>query len=434
MRLLKPIVHLSISMFFASAVADECNFYAKTGAKVSQSSGDCTIDGKPAERGDSKTGLERCVHREDKRVLSEIQWKDGKRNGAAFYHDYNDRRIVATFKDDLAEGTAQVFSKENKLLCQMHFSAGKSQAAVRELYPSGKLKSAYEIDGDREGHGNIELLEDGKVKALTCASRSMVPEDMVPCGFDGKVSRVQLHNEKGNPIRNLSYWQNGKLTKVETVDRDGLAMTRTYPQPGDDKTYDTEILHKNGKVYQAYRKKKNHLEGTFREFSKEGTLLLETNYENDQPQSENQYYMNGKLKRSVKKAKDEKRLDVKEFWDNGKLKTDGTFVESQYQSGSWDSLVAHGRVMRYSKDGVLNEERSYREGRFDGDQKIYFASGKLAIEQRYVNDEIRMIKCYDPSGKLELTEEYHEDGSLKAGSTEMSEKDRESKKLCRIDR
>ncbi len=434
MRLSNPVILLVISVFIAPAVADECNFYAKTGAKVSPNSGDCTIDGKPAERGDSKTGLERCVNREDKRVLSEIQWKDGKRNGAAFYHDYNDRRIVATFKDDLAEGPAQVFSKENKLLCQMNFAAGKSQTAVRELYPSGKLKSAYEIDGNREGHGSIELLEDGKVTSLTCASRSMAPEDMGPCGFDGKVSRVQLHNSDGSPIRNVSYWQNGKLTKVETVDRDGLAMTRTYPKPGDDKTYDTELLHKNGKVFQAYSTKKNHLEGSFREFSKEGTLLLETNYENEQPQSENQYFMNGKLKRAVKKAKVGKQLVVQEFWDNGKLKTDGTGMESQYQSGSLDNIIEDGRVLRYSKDGLLQEERTYREGRYEGVQKIYFLSGKLAVEQRYEKDEIRMMKCFDPSGKLELTEEYFEDGSLKSGSTEMSHKERERKGVCRIDR
>ncbi len=139
-----------------------------------------------------KTGLERCVHREDKRVLSEINWKDGKRNGAAFYHDYNDRRIVATFKDDRAEGPAQVFSKENKLLCDMKFATGSVVGAVRELYPSGKLKAGREIVGEREGDGHIELLENGKLTTLRCAKQSMVPEDIAPCGFDGKVSRVQL--------------------------------------------------------------------------------------------------------------------------------------------------------------------------------------------------------------------------------------------------
>ena len=221
---------------------------------------------------------------------------------------------------------------------------------------------------------------------------------------------------------------------METVDRKGLAMTLTYPQPGEDDTYDTEILHNNGKVFRAYATKKNRLEGAFREFSEEGTLLLETTYEQERPQNQNQYFMNGKLKRAVKKTQVGKQLNVQEFWDNGKLKTDGTFVESQYQRGSWDSLVEDGRVMRFSKDGVLQEERTYREGRFDGDQKIYFANGKLAVEQRYVKDEIHMMKCYDPSGKLELTEEYFEDGSLKTGSTEMSQKERESKRICRVDR
>lgn len=433
MRCLNALASILV-LIGSSALADECNFYAKTGAKVSPRSGDCTIEGKASDGDDGKSGLERCVNREDKRIVSELNWKNGKREGSGFYYDYNDRRIVATFKNDLAEGPAQVFSKENKLLCQMEFKEGQSSAPVRELFANGKLKAAFEITDNREGRGRIELLEDGKVTSLQCGSRSMVAEDLAPCGFDGKVARVQLYGSDGKEIRNVSYWQNGKLTKMETVDRKGLPMTRIYPQPGEDNTYDTEILHKNGKVFRAYSTKKNRLEGPLREFSEEGTLLLETTYEQERPLSQNQYFMNGKLKRSVKKAKDGKQLIAQEFWDNGKLKTDGTFVESQYQRGSWDSLVEEGRVMRYSKDGLLQEERSYREGRFDGDQKIYFASGKLAVEQRYVKDEIRMMKCYDPSGKLELTEEYFEDGSLKAGSTEMSEKERATQGICRVDR
>ena len=434
MGLFKSIVLTLISLFVSSVLADECNFYAKTGAKVSPRSGDCMIEGKPAEGGGGKTGLERCLHRKDKRVVSELNWKNGKRDGPGFYFDNNDRRIVATFNNDLAEGPAQVFSKENKLLCEMEFKGGKTQSAVRELYPSGKLKAAFEISGDREGRGKIELLEDGKIKSLQCANLSMVPQDVEPCGFDGKVSRVQLHNSDGRPIRNVGYWQNGKLTKIETVDRDGRSTTRTFPLPGDNETYDTETRHENGKVFRAYSTRKNHIDGPFREFSEEGIMLRETVYDQEREQSENQFYMNGKLKRSVKKIPGGKQLEVQEFWDNGKIKTAGTFVESQYQRGSWDSLVEDGRVLRYSKDGVLQEERGYREGRFEGDQKIYFANGKLAVEQRYAKDEMRVMKCYDPSGKLELTEEYYEDGSLKAGSTEMTQKERESKGICRVDR
>lgn len=421
-------------LIVTSAVADECNFYAKTGAKVSPRSGDCAIVEKAADDGQGKSGLERCIHREDKRVISEINWRNGKRNGPGFYFDNNDRRIVATFKNDLAEGPAQVFSKDDKLLCQMDFKEGQTQGAVRELYPSGKLKGAYEISGDREGRGHIELLEDGKVKSLRCADRSMAPEDIQPCGFDGKVSRVQLHNSNGTPIRNVSYWQNGKLTKVETVDRKGLAMTRTYSQAGDDDTYDTEILHKNGKVFRVYGTKNNRLHGLLREFSEEGTLLLETNYEQERPIAENQFYMNGKIKRSVKKSIEGIRLEVQEFWDNGKLKAAGTFVDSQQRSGDWQYLVEDGRITRYSKDGLLLEERNYREGRFDGEQKLYFASGTLAVEQTYKSDQLRMMRCYGPSGKLELVEEYFEDGSLKSGSPEMSEGERRSGGICRVNR
>ena len=53
--------------------------------------------------------------------------------------------------------------------------------------------------------------------------------------------------------------------------------------------------------------------------------------------------------------------------------------------------------MGFSKDGVLQEERNYREERYHSIQKIYLATGKFGVEQRYEKDEIRMTKCYDPS-------------------------------------
>ena len=436
----KYAVFLIISIFVSPALADDCTFYAKTGAKVSPRSGECMIDGKPSEGVEIKSGLERCMHREDKGVLSEILWKNGKRNGPAFYHDYNDRRIVATFKDDFADGPAQVFSKDNKLLCEMKFAEGKMQGAVRELYPSGKLKAARAIVGEREGDGHIELFENGKLTTLRCAKQSIVPEDIAPCGFDGKVSRVQLHGHDGKPIRNVSFWQNGKLTKLETVDRQGLAMTRTYPPPGEDDTYDTEILHKNGKVFRTYRTQKNRLQGPYREYSEEGTLLLQTVYQGDAKHSEERYYMNGKLKRSVNNTGDGALLAAQEFWDNGKIKSEGTYSVSQWpeatrhQSGSWDYLLEEGRVKRFSKDGQLSEERSYRAGRLDGEQKLYFVNGKLAVEQVFANDAIRKMKCYDPSGKLELSEEYFADGSRKSGAPELSEKEQQEKGVCRVDR
>jgi antitoxin component YwqK of YwqJK toxin-antitoxin module len=416
------------------ALANDCSFYAKTGAKVSPRSGDCTITDKAAADDNGKSGLERCVSRDGNRVISEMHWKQGKRDGPGFYFDNNDRRIVATFKDDLAEGPAQVFSKQENLLCQMNFGAGVIQGAVREFYPSGKLKGAYEIIGNREGHGHIELLEDGKVRSLQCTNRSLVPEDLVPCGFDNQLSRVQLHDNNGVAIRNVSYWQNGKLTRIETVDRQGLAMTRVYLQPGDDDTYDVEIFRKNGKLFRSYATKQGKLDGAFREYSEEGAILSETVYEREHPQSQRFYFMNGKMKRSVEKLKESERLAVQEFWDNGKLKIAGTFIESQYQRGSWENLSEEGAIKHYSRDGQLQEERNYLDGRFDGDQKLYFASGILAVEQHYEKDQLRLMKCYDPIGKLELIEEYYQDGSLKSGATEMTEEERSSKRICRLDR
>ena len=44
--------------------------------------------------------------------------------------------------------------------------------------------------------------------------------------------------------------------------------------------------------------------------------------------------MNGKLKCGVKKTQKANLWEVQEFWDNGKIKTAGTFVESQWPEPS----------------------------------------------------------------------------------------------------
>ena len=422
-------------LFVGIAQADDCTFYAKTGAKVSPRSDECVmIEGAKDQDDDKKTGFERCTKRDDKnKILSDIHWRNGKRDGAAFYHDYNDRRIVATFKDDLAEGAAQVFSKENKLLCEMQFNGGVASSAVRERYPSGKLKAAYEMAKKDTGHRRIELNEDGKIHAMQCAKTSMVPEDIEPCGFNGKTSTVQLHDSDGKPIRNVSSWRNGNLLKLVTVDRKGLAMVKTFPSPGSEDDFDVEISHPNGKLATRYSTRKNYLYGLFSQFSEEGTLLRETDYEKDRPKSEKQYFMNGKLKRSVAKT-DNGALKAEEYWDNGKLKNEGIYAEDQYARGSWDYLSPDGRVLNYSRDGQLQSEQTFKNGRLDGLQKSYFGNGKLGVEQIYKKDNIVMMKCYDPSGNLEFTEDYFDDGSRKSSSVEMTEQEREQKKICRLDR
>lgn len=414
------------------AVADDCSFYARTGAKVTPRSGTCTMaDGKSAADDRSKSGLERCVDKEKARTLSEISWRDGKRNGPAFYHDYNDRKIVATFKNDLAEGTAQIFAKDGYLLCDMQFSAGVGKGALREYFRSGKLKLATLMEERKSGARIIRLTEDGKVRELRCADKSMVPEDVVPCGFNGAESRVQLHDDRGEPIRNIQTWRDGKLIKMETVDRKGMPVLRTFPTPGDEDSYDEQVTHKTGKVAKTFSVRKGNLEGPLRDYSEEGTLLSEVVYEREHPRAEKLYYMNGKLKRNVERAAEGGRLKREEYWDNGTLKSTGTYQDPG--GGNWEYLDPDGVVQEYSKQGVLLSESNFAGGFPDGNQKLYHASGKLAIEEEYQNKALVKLKCYDLDGKLEFSEEYFADGSRKVG-TEMSEEEKERRGVCKAAR
>ncbi len=400
--------------------ADQCSFIARAGGKVSQRSGDCSLD----SAAEPKNGLERCVTREGKQI-AEFHWKDGKRDGPGWYYDYNDQRLEFTYRDDLPEGAGKIYNKAGQLECTMEMQAGKARGAVRQLHPNGNLAQAWLFENGAQSQATIRLTPEGKVMELRCAPASFTPDDLQPCGHDGNVSVVQLHDGKGVPLKGKQTYRSGKLISLNTFDRKGNALERLFDAPGDERSYVDTVRHTNGKILRRYNVKDGRLQGSWQEFAEDGTLSEDTLYERERKIKQTLYYRNGNIKKTIAPA-GEGALKVQEFWDNGKVKVSGTYLDSR----NWEYLAPQGEIKEFREDGSLAADALFVEGERQGAARVYHRNGKAAIESEYRRGQLTKMTCFDPTGAVQLSEEYFEDGSRKSSSNLRTAEERAAAGIC----
>jgi antitoxin component YwqK of YwqJK toxin-antitoxin module len=86
-------------------------------------------------------------------------------------------------------------------------------------------------------------------------------------------------------------------------------------------------------------------------------------------------------------------------------------------------------VREYAEDGRLERESQFAAGKLDGVRRVFHKNGKPASEETYAGGQARKLRCWASDGKLQLEEEYFEDGSRKSGSPGLSSEERA--RLCR---
>jgi antitoxin component YwqK of YwqJK toxin-antitoxin module len=401
--------------------ADQCSFIARAGGQVSQRSGDCVME----NGAEPKNGLERCASREGKQV-AQFQWKDGKREGPGWYVDYNDQRLEFNYRDDLPHGEGKVYDKTGQLACSMNVEAGKARGAVRQLYPNAKLAQAWWFENGEQSDKTIRLTADGKVTELRCAPKSMVPEDVQPCGHDGKESTVLLHDGKGAPLKGKLVYRSGKLLSLSTADRKGNPLERVFDPAGGERDYVDTVTHASGAILRRYAVKDGRVHGQWQEFAESGGLLEDSLYERDRRVKQTLYYRNGNVKKTIAPSDDIKLLKVEEYWDSGKVKVSGTYLNDR----NWEYLTPHGQVREFREDGSLAADVVYAQGEREGVARVYHRNQKVAIESAYRRGQLIKMTCYDPAGAVQLTEEYFEDGSRKSSSNLRTAEERAAAGVC----
>jgi antitoxin component YwqK of YwqJK toxin-antitoxin module len=408
-----------MALLGSAARAEQCTFIGRAGGRVSPRSGQCT-PGSAAV----KEGREVCT--QDGRAISETTWRNGERQGPGWYVDYNDQKLEVTWRGEVVDGPVKVHDKSGALLCTLSVVHGKTEGVVRELWPSGHLKQATLFKNGEESGPKLQLLDDGRVVALTCGETSFTPEDRKLCGHDGAVSTVQFFQINGERRAYLARYRAGRLLEEETVDDRGQPVTRKHV----DERVEVTRRFASGQLYRTYVTVKGDYEGDFKEWTQEGRLVEESRYAKGKPTARKRYYLNGKVKQELAVDPRSGIITVREFHDTGLPKQTGT-----YQPCRTDRCFEHptpdGTVREYAEDGRLERETQYAAGELDGVRRVLHRNGKTAAEETYVQGRVRKLSCWSSSGQLELEEEYFEDGSRKSGAPTMSREERTQKGICR---
>ena len=405
--------------FLTSTVAraDQCTFIARTGARVSPRSGDCSLDRAPV-----KDGREVCTHEE--RTISETTWKKGEQQGPGFYTDYNNQKLEVRWKGEVVDGPVKVVDKTGALECTMTVVNGKTEGVVRELWSGGQLKRATLFKGGEESGPKLGLTQEGKVFELTCGESSFTPEDRKLCGFEGGLSTVQFVQQDGRPRAYLARYQKGVLLEEETVDDQGRPMIREHAGDRVDVTCNFE----NGKPYRTYSTLKGDYDGDFKEWNKDGQLVEASKYSKGRVITRTRYYLNGKPKQELTVDPKTGVITAREFYDTGIQKQTGTYQPCR-NDRCLDWPTPEGTVREFAEDGRLKMESQYAGGELDGVRRVFHRNGKPASEETFAQGKPRKRRCWASDGKVQLEEEYFEDGSRKGSSPAPSSEERA--RLCR---
>ena len=102
----------------------------------------------------------------------------------------------------------------------------------------------------------------------------------------------------------------------------------------------------------------------------------------------------------------------KEYYLNGKFKSDAFFIDGLLQ----------GKSIGYYENGNLEYEENYKDDELDGSIKNYYENGQLKTELNYKNGQLDgLARAYHENGQLHIEENY-KDGKLEGESTNYDEK------------
>ena len=177
---------------------------------------------------------------------------------------------------------------------------------------------------------------------------------------DGKLEGIQIAYYENGSLKSESTYKNGKLN----------GMVKSY--------------YENGKIQREFNTKDGKLNGLAKEYLENGNLLGEINYKND-------------------------KLDglMRVYYENNNIKQESNMKNNE----------PNGIVKNYRDDGTLMAEVNYKNGKLDGLNKRFYGDGSYC-ERVWNNGERQSQKCYDKD-KNEITlnglvKFYHKNGKMES--------------------
>ena len=317
-------------------------------------------------------------------TIEKINYKYGKKNGYDIIYHYDQKKNTNykgyIFSKELylngkKEGLTYQFYSEGNIRRKENYLNGKLQGIAYEYTKKGEIISLFEynngylINREKINRKDIYTLSQGRWKDFYPNGKVHIERNYL----DGKLNDYfKEYDETGNLKLTLRYKQD-ILINDTSIAAEIIDIRNKFDTNG--------ILIESG----AYLK--NIPVGIHRKYSKDGTVINAFVYSNS----------GNVVSEGIIDEKGTKKGSWKDFYENGKLKDEGKYLNSK-RTGNWTF---------YNKNGKIEQDGNYRNGKINGPWKWYFDSGKLRREENYFNgNEDGQSVEYSDSGKVIVQGEY----------------------------
>lgn len=372
----------------------------------------CELGGRPVNTSNGAdliglTGLLRCIESDTGKMRREQEMRGGKFIGLDRFYDREGRlqRERMINEKGNGEGRMREFWPSGQVRREANEINSSTQGASRIFYENGQLERAS-FTADNRQQASLSFNKDGGLTDISCHSTSVLPEDRMPCGFEGKVRTVTVNATRNGVQPSVAHiFEQGKLLAVTTYREDGNIWAELQTQNGArwHRVFDARGA-KNGKnVLREERLFELDTENTRRVSDNTGVLQWSKLWGSNEQLIEHASYSRGRA------------IFTERWYLNGSLRekitTTGEGAQARTQIESFRDV-----------GGISSRETLTANNNFAqrvGPQQNFHDSGKLANEDTYsMPDErgrTKLIarKQWDENGKLTADDEILEDGSRK---------------------
>lgn len=323
-------------LFLANAHAARCEL---DGVAVNLDNGSTT---------DGRTGVVKC-YAPDGSLVHEQELRDGRFIGLDRRYENgrvsSERQVNANGNSD---GLAREWYPNGQLKRESHEQNGSSIGLSRGWFEDGKPSALGVVEKPGAPAAlTIEYNAQGQLKELRCATRSLLPEDKTPCGFEGHDAKTELHDARG------------RLRAELTIRAGKVLASREYGVEG--KLASGFELTSDGRVERRYHDN--------------GQVGVERVVASDYVVRETEWYMSGRMKSKTQREPVERRAKstVERWRDSGALASRTELIgERRVHEQTYDERGAPAEEFFYDDEGVLARHRAFGpDGAIKVDEELF---------------------------------------------------------------
>jgi len=332
----------------------------------------------------------------------------GIKNGTFRKFDVRTGKILkeGTYRSGKMHGQVLQYDHRNgKLQRKMNYHEGKMAGVQTDYYSeSGLRKRVYWV-----GKGpktSIQFTKKGNPSTVICGVRSVMPEDVLWCGRDGRRGKVTLYSNTEKKSRIHEYLNGQKDGQQLTFDRSGKVKRLEIFKAGKKESSES---FRDGKKITSFKFNEGREGKIVAFFPNSKQKQSETVWKKGNKVSEITFYENGKVSFQAK-YKTDKTVNISRYDDKGELLLIGNY--KKIKSWYWYYLAPHGAVRRYQGKELLLEENNYENGSLHGITRYFDSKGELTRKENYKKGILITSEDYSKE-KMVRKIEYYDDGSLK---------------------